>query len=95
MDAHEVKLPRAAKGKRPSFFKDSSIDQIMTFFLELMTEVSVVRDRLDTVERLLDEKGSLSRIDIDRYKPSEGAEAERASWREAYVKRVLRMHKEA
>ncbi|WP_205590102.1 hypothetical protein [Sphingomonas paeninsulae] len=90
--ADKVKLPRTAKGPRPHFFDDPAIDQMMTFFFELMTEVSVIRDRLDTVERLLDTKGSVSRDDIEAYRPDAAAEAERAAVRDAYVKRVLRMH---
>jgi hypothetical protein len=57
-----------------------------------MTEVSVVRDRLDTVERLLDRRTSITRADIENYRPDGPVEAERVAWRDAYVKRVLRMH---
>jgi hypothetical protein len=90
--AKSVTLPRVTKGKRPYFFDDQNIDQLMTFFLELMTEVSVVRDRLDTVERLLDSQTSITRDDIENYRPDEKVEAERLAWRDGYVKRVLRMH---
>ena len=76
-DASAVKLPRVTKGKRPYFFADQSIDQVMTFFLELMTEVLVLRDRQDTLERLLDEKGAVNRADIRSYIPSSDVEAER------------------
>lgn len=87
-----VKLPRVHKGRRPSFFEDPAIDQMMTFVLELITEVSVLRERLDTVERLLDEKGSILRDDIEAYRADEKVAAERAAWREAYLHRVLRTH---
>jgi hypothetical protein len=90
--AESVVLPRVTKGKRPYFFDDPNFDQMMTFFLELMTEVSVVRDRLDTVERLLDRQTSITRADIENYRPDGPVEAERVAWRDAYVKRVLRMH---
>jgi hypothetical protein len=92
--APAIKLPRRAKGKRPQFFDDPAIDQIMTFLLELATEVSVVYDRLDTVERLLDEKGTISRADIEAYRPNDAIEAERMARRDAYLKRVFRMHGE-
>lgn len=91
-DPSEVKLPRVTKGKRPYFFADKSIDQVMTFFLELMTEVMVLRDRQDAMERLLDEKRAISRADIDRYIPPAEAEAERTAARTAFVSRVLRIH---
>ncbi len=90
--AAEVKLPRTTKGKRPSFFPDPTSDQMMTFILELATELAVLRERQDTVERLLDEKSSISREDIESYRPSEDIEAERVQWRQGFLERVLRLH---
>ena len=91
----EVKLPRVTKGGRPHFFDDPAIDQMMTFILELMTEVSVTRERVDTIERLLDAKGSITRADIETYRADDAVEAERVAWREGFVRRVLRMHGQA
>ncbi|WP_157219095.1 hypothetical protein [Flavisphingomonas formosensis] len=88
----QVKLPRTAKGQRPHFFDDPAIDQMMTFFLELMTEVAVLRERTDTIERLLDTKGAISRADIEAYRADAAVEAERLAWRNAYFQRVMRMH---
>ena len=88
----DVKLPRVTKGKRPYFFEDKSVDQVMTFILELMTEVMVLRDRQDTLERALDEKGTVSREDLRRYIPDPEVEAERNAERSAFIKRVLRIH---
>jgi hypothetical protein len=91
-DNDPVKLPRTTKGKRPSFFADPALDQMMTFIFELTTEVAVLRERQDTTERLLDQHGTISREDIENYRPSEEVEAERALWRESYLDRVIRMH---
>lgn len=88
----DVTLPRSSKGQRPSFFDDPAIDQVMTFFFELMTEVAVMRERLDTVERLLDNKDAVSRADIEAYRADATVEAERAAWRNGYFQRVMRMH---
>lgn len=90
----KIKLPRDAKGKRSVFFDDPAIDQMMTFIVELSAEVSVVYDRMDTIERLLDEKGTISRDDIEAYRPNEDVEAARNERREGYLKRVFRMHPE-
>ncbi|MFL2769704.1 MAG: hypothetical protein ACJZ9F_01710 [Rhodospirillaceae bacterium] len=89
-----ITLPRTAKGKRSVFFDDPAIDQMMTFIVELSAEVSVVFDRLDTMEQLLDEKGTISRDDIEAYRPNEAVESARNARREAYLKRVFRIHKE-
>ncbi|MBP02427.1 MAG: hypothetical protein CMM25_06430 [Rhodospirillaceae bacterium] len=90
----DIKLPRTAKGKRSVFFDDPAIDQIMTFVLELSAEVSVVYDRLDTVERLLDKKGTINRHDIESFQPTEEVDSERNARRESYLKRVFRIHPE-
>lgn len=92
MSEPQIKLPRQSKGKRPYFFDDPAIDQMMTFLVELTAEVSVVFDRLDTVERLLDAKGTVSRADIEAYRPNDAVEAERVNRRDGYLKRVFRMH---
>jgi hypothetical protein len=91
-DPAEVKLPRLTKGKRPYFFEDKSVDQMMTFVLELMTEVMVLRDRQDTLERALDEKGTISREDLRAYIPDADVEVERNAERAAFINRVLRIH---
>jgi len=88
----QIKLPRKAKGKRSIFFDDPAMDQMMTFILELSAEVSVLYDRVDTVERLLDTKGTINRDDIESYDPGETVESERMERRDSYLKRVFRMH---
>ena len=91
-DPAEVNLPRLTKGKRPYFFEDKSVDQLMTFILELMTEVMVLRDRQDTLERMLDQKGAVGREDLRRYIPDGDVEAERNVERAELINRVLRIH---
>ncbi|MDX2144063.1 MAG: hypothetical protein SFV19_11955 [Rhodospirillaceae bacterium] len=92
MPETQIRLPRVAKGKRPQFFDDPAIDQMMTFILELSAEVSVLYDRLDTVERLLDANGTISRADVENYRAPEAVENERMARRDGYLKRVFRMH---
>lgn len=88
----QVQLPRQTLGKRPHFFDDPALDQMMTFLIELTTEVAVLRERQDTVERLLERDGKVTRASIEAFQPDAKTEAERVAWREAYLKRVLRMH---
>jgi hypothetical protein len=65
---------------------------MMTFIIELSTELAVMRERLDTVERLLERDGKVTRAAIEAFQPDAALEAERTRWRDAYLKRVLRMH---
>ena len=91
-DPAKVVLPRTPKGKRPNFFEDPSVDQLMTFVIELTTEVAVLRERLDTVEQLLERDGQVTRASIEAFQPSAELESERNAWRDAYLKRVFRLH---
>ncbi len=89
-----VKFPRHTKGKRPQFFDSPEMDQMMTFIIELTTEVSVLSERLNTVEHLLDTRGTISREDIESFTPDEAIEMTRMASRKAIVQRVFRMHGE-
>ena len=64
----------------------------MTFVLELMAETAALHDRVDTVERLLDARGSITRADIEGYRADDAVEGERTVWRKGFIERVLRMH---
>jgi hypothetical protein len=79
-----------AKGKRPQYFEDPAIDRVLSITMALVAEVSVLRERLDTVERLLEAKGSLNREDIDRYEPDREAGIERGTSTRAYIHRIMR-----
>tara|TARA_B100000945_G_C20251714_1_gene534842 strand:+ start:96 stop:398 length:303 start_codon:yes stop_codon:yes gene_type:complete len=88
----KIELPKTAKGKRSVFFDDPAIDQLMTFIMELSTEVSVVYDRIDTIERLLDSQKTISRDDIENYRPGPDVEEIRNKRRSEYLRRVFRIH---
>lgn len=80
-----------AKGRRPYFFDDPAVDKLLAITLALMGELSVTRERLDTVERILASKGQLSEAEIDAFRPDEGAKNARTQMRNEYVARVLRI----
>jgi hypothetical protein len=79
-----------AKGRRPEFQDDPAIDRLLSLTMALVGEVSVLRERMDTVERLLEAKGSISQADIDAYVPGKAAGEERGLATRAYVARVMR-----
>src|SRR6185295_11583826 len=84
-------MAKKAKGKKPSFFADPQIDKLMAIVMALAGEVSVLRERLDTVERLAESKGLFSRQEIEAYRPTELAAEEREQWRSQYIARILRV----
>lgn len=79
-----------AKGGRPQFFDEPAVDRLYSVVLSLTAELSAVRERLDTVERLLDSKGTVSREDIENYLPDKTAGDERGIATKAYISRVMR-----
>jgi hypothetical protein len=66
-----------AKGKRPAYFDTPESDRTLSIVLALMAEVSALRERLDTVERLLDARFAV-------------AGHERGVQVKAYIARVMR-----
>ena len=78
-------------GKRPWFFRDPDVERVLTITMAVATEVAVLRQRLDTVERLLDEKGTISRADIEAFEPTKDAANERGAWTQEYLARILRV----
>ena len=84
-------IPRHSRGRRPHFFDDPAVDQLLGVVLGLTQELSVVRDRVDSMERLLDRKGTLTRADLEAFVPDEAEQRERARVREEYLQRVFRV----
>ena len=79
-----------AKGRRPEFHDDPAIDRLLSLTMAVVAEVSVLRERMDTVERLLEQKGTISRTDIDAYVPDRAESEERGLATRAYIARVMR-----
>jgi hypothetical protein len=81
---------KKAKGKRPAYFEDPALDRTLSIVMALVGEVSVMRERMDTLERLLAAKGSISRADIEAYEPDKAAARERGLITREYIFRVMR-----
>jgi hypothetical protein len=79
-----------AKGKRPQYFDDPALDRMLSILMAVVGEVSVLKERLDTVERLLDAKGTISRADIEAYEPDREAAYERGLATQEFIARVMR-----
>lgn len=78
------------KGRNPHFYDDPNIDRLLTMIMELASEVSVLRDRLDTHERVAASKGIYTQDDIEDYRPSEEEAKERAAQRGKFLDRLLK-----
>ncbi len=79
-----------AKGGRPVFFDEMAVDRLYSLTLSVVAELAATRERLDTVERLLEQKGSIDRQDIEEFAPDREAGEERGIAMRAYIARVMR-----
>jgi predicted nucleic acid-binding Zn-ribbon protein len=87
-------MAKKAKGKRPIYLDDAHSDKLLAMVMALVGEVSVLHERLDTLERLTQAKGILSMEEIEAYQPDEQVAQEREQWRREYIARVLRVVQE-
>lgn len=78
-----------ARGRRPAFAPDPNTDRLVAMVLAMAGEVWVLRERLDTVERLLARGGALAPGQVDAFVPDSAAAEARETARAAYLDRVL------
>jgi hypothetical protein len=89
--AGKVELQKKARGQRPEYFADPAIDKVLSITMALAGETAVLRDRLDTIERLLGSGQPVNKDAIDAYQPDEAVRAERDAWREDFLDNVFRI----
>ena len=76
---------------RSGYFDDPDVDRVLGIVTSLAGEVAVTAERLDTLERVLAEKGVLVSEELVDYVPDEAVVAERMSWHQAFVARLFRV----
>jgi hypothetical protein len=81
---------RKPAGRRP-YFLGREAERVLAITMAVAQELAVARQRIDTLERLLQSKGVLEAGAIDAFDPSPAAAAERALWNQEYLARVLRI----
>lgn len=78
-------------GKRPYFLDDREVERVLAITMAVAQELAVARERIDTLERLLEAKGVVARDEIERFQPTADQAAERGLWMQEYLTRVLRI----
>lgn len=66
-----ARMRRDARGKRPSFYDTPGLDQMMSMIMVLASEVSVLADELDSMQRVaaangLDLKNGVATLELDQ-----------------------------
>ena len=85
----KITLPRVAKGKNLVYLDDSSVDNILAMVMTLTQEISVLTDRLDTIERIMAKNDQINLKDIDSFEPDLQLQEQRSKRRKSLLKRVL------
>jgi len=92
IDLEAVKQSVAgASEKRPAYFDDENVDRVLGVVMSLAGEVAVTAERLDTLERVLADKGLVLADELAGYEPSSEVVGERFRWHQAFVERLLRV----
>jgi hypothetical protein len=81
---------RKPAGKRP-YFLDPEVERVLAIAMAAVQELAVARERIDTLERLLEAKGLVARSEIESFAPTPTQAAERGLWTQEYLARVLRI----
>lgn len=92
----QPKVIRDAKGKRPEFFETPGVDHAMSMIMVLANEMSVLRDRLDSAERVAKANGMDLAAGIETLHLDQEALEERELRRQDFLGRLFyMMRKEA
>ena len=94
MADEQIEMLRTAKGARPRYFADPACDRILAIVMALAGEVSMLRDRLTTMEKLCEKAGTFTDADIEDYEPSEEEHHAREDRRAEYLARVFQVVQE-
>ncbi len=80
-----------ARGKRPYFFDDPDVERVLSITMAVAGELAVLRQRLDTIEELLETQGAVTRADIETFEPDPAHAERRGRWYQEYLARILRI----
>jgi hypothetical protein len=77
--------------KKKHQFEDPAMDILLGIVVSLANEVYVLRDRLRIIEKMLEAKGTISRADVEAYKPTPEEEEEIRKDNDAFIARLFRV----
>ena len=80
---------KAVKAGRPAFFSDPEIDRLLAIIVRLMTEHSVLSERVKSLEALLIESGTITPEALEAFEPNEEQDAQWGQERFQLIKDVL------
>ncbi len=84
-------MPRVPKGKRARFHADPNVDRLFAIVAALTAELSVVSERLMTLEKVLVRRGQLAPDAIESHEIDDAESALRLQAREGLIERVFQV----
>jgi hypothetical protein len=85
------RLPRTPKGARAGFHSEAGVDQLFGIVAALAAELWAARERIDTLERLLEQAQVVSSGGVERFEPDSQAIAARQAERDAFIRRIFQV----
>jgi hypothetical protein len=82
--------PRVLNWRRAIPQEDPAVARVTAISLALASELAVARERIDTLERLLQGAGVLTAGAVDAYEPDPAAQAARDALRQGQIRRIFR-----
>jgi len=89
MSAERPHVIKDAKGKRPQFYQAAGLDQAMAMIMVLANELSVLRDRLDSIERVAKASGLDLATGVETLSLDQAALEAREAWRQEFLERLF------
>ncbi len=83
-------LPLEAAGRRPAFFEQDGMDQMLSIILELAAELWVVRERVFVVEAVLQTQGVAVSDAVEAFQPTPEQQATLARMRAEMTAQMFR-----
>ena len=84
-----MSVTRTVRGKRPKMYPNDGMDHMMSMMMTLVQEVSVLRDRVDLVERVAASKGIILAEEIENFQFDQAALESRETARNQYMARIF------
>lgn len=84
--------PRNSRGQaRPQYLDSPDLDRVFIMMMSMLSEVSALRDRLDTHEALADQGIVATHAQVEAYTVDAARQQAREAQRQALLDRVLRV----
>lgn len=87
-------LPRTIRGTRPTFFETPGVDDAFSMILVLAQEFTIMRERMDTAERIMARHGIDLATEIDAMPLEEDLLKQREADRQAFYDRLFFIQKQ-